>query len=254
MGFLTRILESGFDVRPVDHNRRICKIRNYLAHVAVYQSSLFITMACIDRCAATCTNVKYRKFYESVVAYRVLPVSILFCFLILSHIPIWFETEYVLSEFNVKVMRCYARKGTYRLVFNTFFLIFYSIIPLTLMSVFGLITVRNIRHKLLCCQTQKSRYLRKKDHQLITMMLMQILLFIILTFPFAIEKFYSILTENNVKSSLTIAWDNFVKSVILLLLYTNYSDSFYLYTLSATVFRKEFLAIFQKKFKETTID
>ncbi|CAF4578657.1 unnamed protein product, partial [Didymodactylos carnosus] len=252
-GFFVRILEYGFNVRPDDQILSICKIRYYLSHTAYFQSTYFIVMACIDRCAACSINRKYRKYCNSIIACRIILIIILSGFL--SHIQmlIWFETDDILNEFNQHETRCYARKGTYRLIFDMFFLIFYSIGPTLLMSIFGIITMYNIRHlrrqiKPVFNSTNR-RLVKRKDFQLILMMLIQILFVIILTFPFALEKFYSTLTENYIKSRLKLSWENLVKSIVILLLYINHSLSFYIYTLSGTSFRKEFYHIVQITFR-----
>jgi hypothetical protein len=89
-----------------------------------------------------------------------------------------------------------------------------------------------------------NRNVRRTDIQLLRMLVGQVLVIIIATFPFTIYQLYTSLTLNLSKNTLRIALENLLGEIAGVLTYFAHSSSFYLYTLTGTVFRKELLKIF----------
>ncbi|CAF1280496.1 unnamed protein product [Didymodactylos carnosus] len=90
------------------------------------------------------------------------------------------------------------------------------------MAVFGILTILNVgkmRRQIVPNQGVATIKMRKKDVQLMIMLLCQVGLILIFTSPFGIQKLYDTFTLNNVKTSLKIAEDNFATQLIRLISY-----------------------------------
>ena len=125
-------------------------------------------------------------------------------------------------------------------MYNDFnLLVTFSLFPPIGMLVLGLLTIRNVR---------ASRRLRKdtnvKDRQLTSMLLIQVLCLVILSLPVSVQKIYSEMTYDQWKSAEHKLIENFIATLVVLLALTNSSTSFYLFTLTGKVFRKELKNLF----------
>jgi hypothetical protein len=128
------------------------------------------------------------------------------------------------------------------------------LIPLLVMTIFGLMTLNNVRHarnrihgshistvnqsKVSIIRQQRSN---KTDHRLLSMLFVQVIILALLTIPLSIEKLYSTLTSNDVKSRFRRTIENIIYNFALLLTYLANGIPFYVYTISGGhVFRKAF--------------
>ncbi|CAF0739714.1 unnamed protein product [Didymodactylos carnosus] len=114
---------------------------------------------------------------------------------------------------------------------------FFAISPPILMTLFGLLTLMNIRTRRRRVVPINVRQTRQTDFQLFRMLLCQVTFYIILVSPF--NAMYAASTILGQTSSLF----NFIYKISRLFYFLSYSTSFYIYTLSARLYRKEFLKI-----------
>ena len=113
---------------------------------------------------------------------------------------------------------------------------------------FGLLTLHNLRQrrKIAVRLSDKNQVTRRTDTQLLRMLTAQVLLIIVFTLSFSIYRLYSTFTVNLTKSTLRIAQENLAFQIVGAMTYFAHSSSFYLYTLSGTLFRKEFIKIINR--------
>jgi hypothetical protein len=71
--------------------------------------------------------------------------------------------------------------------------------------------------------------------------------------PISIQKIYSEITLNEIKSTERQAIENFFATFVVLLALMNSSTSFYLFTLTGKVFRKELKSLFFSNRRQTNI-
>ena len=115
-----------------------------------------------------------------------------------------------------------------------FFFATFSFTPPLLMMIIGVATVSHIRLARVPITTTTTAaaapvgQLNKKDHQLITMLLFQLIATIAGTLPHALQKLYAIFTVNDTKTPLRTAVENALPQITRQLLYINASISFYL--------------------------
>lgn len=82
--------------------------------------------------------------------------------------------------------------------------------------------------------------------QLSRMLIIQVFVIAFSTLPFSIYRLYGAFTLNLTKNTLRLAQENFAFQIANTMTYFAHSTSFYLYTLTGTIFRKEFLQILRR--------
>jgi hypothetical protein len=124
-----------------------------------------------------------------------------------------------------------------------------------LMVLFGYLMVQNtknrrkrlhpqvsLHHMLSTNQTRAPQItdtMKKRDYQLLVMLFVQLSVYFVSCIPFPSYLIYTIATMNWVKSARQMAVDNMFMTVAYTLLYMNFSATFYIYTLTSPIFRKE---------------
>ena len=100
------------------------------------------------------------------------------------------------------------------------------------MIIVGLATFHNIHQSRaqidpIVINDRNINQLRKRDRQLIKMLLIQLIFTVIFTFPIAVQKLYATFTQNIVKSNYQVAAENFVAQLMRVFTFINSSSSFY---------------------------
>jgi hypothetical protein len=124
-----------------------------------------------------------------------------------------------------------------------FFTLFcYGIFPWFFMSLFGLFALKNLR------QYHRQRVnplpivvvtrMARLDHQLTSMLFLQIIYSIISSIPYCVEDIYSNLTQTTMKTPYRQAQENIAHQIIRLAFYLNYISLFYVNYLSSPIFRR----------------
>ncbi|CAF1446844.1 unnamed protein product [Adineta ricciae] len=158
----------------------------------------------------------------------------------------YFEIANVIDQFGQMTPICNARKGMYRSFHASWHMAVHSLCPCFLMLVFGILTVKNIRQNrrispLLIRINRHIERHRRTDRQILRMLAVQVLVIIISTTPSCIVRLYSSFTESIIKDAYRIAQENLGTQIANSLSFFAYSSSFYLYTLTGSLFRKELI-------------
>ncbi|CAF3543944.1 unnamed protein product [Rotaria sp. Silwood1] len=209
---ITRIISDGYKIDPSITSDVFCKMKYFLTYVSRTLSTWFLLLACIDRWAS---SIKIQRRFNSVK----------------------FKNSFSSTT-------CYAQSGLYRIFSDLQYLVFYALGPALMMLAFGLATLRNLRQthrQVLSNGTQTTKSTARRDHQLFAMLIMQVALIIVFTAPFAGQKLYDTFMLNVKKSSLEIAQDNLYAGIVRILSYGSHAFGFFVYTLSARIFRQELL-------------
>ena len=228
IGLLVRSLTNGF-LLPLENDILLwCKIRRYLTHINYLFSSSLLTMASINRYARVrqAQLTKNNHLYVLMCTHRttgiIIAVLLIFCLLINLHIPFLFEIDQGL---------CYARPGLYRSLFDIFFLLFYGLCPILIMTVTNVATIIEIRH--IRCLVHPT--ISRKEFYFIALVIVHSILNAILTLPYIINKFisYQFVSSSPTKSFILGS------AIAHLAFFMNHGVSFFLYTLTTTTFRRE---------------
>ncbi|CAF1000550.1 unnamed protein product [Didymodactylos carnosus] len=176
LAFIPRFY-SFVNTDPNTYSLLYCRWRFYVFHSLIMLSRYYIVLACIDRFALCSTNVKYRQFSRSKIAFRLIPLTALVWFIIPIHI-ILFQT--------IDKNRC-TQVGFYSLFFSIYAVIFAAVLPPLFMIVFTLLIFKNvkqIRRRIQPTTASNSLHIKQRDYQLIKMLLLQVIVYIISTLPY----------------------------------------------------------------------
>ncbi len=94
--------------------------------------------------------------------------------------------------------------------------------------------------------TETNRITRQTDRQLLQMLAAQVFVIKITTLPLSINQLYVSFTSSFTKITLRVVQENLVARIVGTISYFPHSSSFYSYTLTGTVFRKEFIQIIRQ--------
>ena len=118
------------------------------------------------------------------------------------------------------------------------------LIPVS-MLIFSILTIRNVQqlqHRVgnsNIIQQENLNNRRNFDDQLSLMILVQLGVYLLSNLPFDSYLLYVVITMNSVKSSLQTGIDNLYMTFAYLFTHINFAATFYLYTLTSQVFRKD---------------
>ncbi|CAF1293496.1 unnamed protein product, partial [Didymodactylos carnosus] len=107
------------------------------SYVAATLSTTLLLMACIDRYLMSSSKMKYRNLATARTATRyVIPTVIAVCCLLYIHMLLFYE---------IQLGQCQAAIGWYSEFFLYWYLVSYTLLPPTLMTTFGLLTLNNVK-------------------------------------------------------------------------------------------------------------
>jgi len=184
------------------------------------------------------------------VANRLILLTILLGFVAYIHVPIFFEIEIITAT---QKPTCYQSgpPGIYRIVLSFFNLIYFGVSPSLCMLLFGLLTLRNINQSkrmavgsLANLNTALSQNIRRTNRQMLRMLSVQVLVYCVTGLTFSMATFVLSIHPNEMKTVFQVAQENLIITVLGMLTNTGPALSFYLFTLSSGLSRKELKKLF----------
>ncbi len=139
VGMMSRML-NGYGHDYTLYSSALCKIRYFITYLSLTSTSWFIAFGCVDRYCSSSKSVQLRNWCKTKIVVRVLSAVLLACSLI------FVETLYCFNNGQSgTVAACYTITVRCQLVDGLLLVIFYTTIPICLMVVFGILTLKNIR-------------------------------------------------------------------------------------------------------------
>jgi hypothetical protein len=214
-----------------------CKSRVIVLFTSRNIASWLLVSATIDRYLLSSSNPNTRRKSNLKQAYRWI---IIICIISLV---LWSESLYCFDANMIGTpVKCYAKSDVCRIINDLSQSFVTTIIPSSLMMIFGLCTIANIRRirqiqPAITNNNNNSIRQRKTDNNLTRMLFCQVLLLTIFNIPQAIQKFYLTYTFYHAKSPSQIALENLLFNLVLLFTYVPNCLPFYLYILTSESFR-----------------
>ena len=233
---LTRLLEVGFESMNFTAKSLVfCRIRTLLYHAITTYSMFSLVLASFDRFLVT-RLVFYRKTTSNIVCFLLA----ILCLLAYTHVFKYFIID-------SKLEACCACFSTfYRTFFVWFYMSIYCVLPVTLMAVFGILTVRKIHKMRTILARQRVNTMRKREHHLIRIILATIALTIVLIIPYAVKNLnFALGPPIGPKNSFNAELQKILEDVSRLLLYVNHTIAFYLNLVASKDFREEFISVIE---------
>ncbi|CAF1339289.1 unnamed protein product [Adineta steineri] len=243
-----RILSDGYNIDISAYNIVICKTEVFLFHVIRTISCWLIVLASIDRYFNSSTKAQIRRMSSLKVA-RIATASISILIIILySPLIIYYDITYSTNGSGNIVPKCNSREGIHRSFDVFWFLILYSLLPSLLMVLFSFLTITNLRRhrQIVPRDPGNNLVVRRTDTQFLRMLIAQVFVIIVSTLPFCIVQIYGWYTANLAKNVLRLAVENLIYRVTGTIPYFAHISSFYMYTLTRTIFREELFKIIKR--------
>lgn len=238
---LTRLLEAGFGFHTSAESLLYCKVRSYIYYSTMTFSILCTVLASADRFLAT-TNLNRLKYLQRKSSARAACVIVAIVSLIsYTHILQYFHID------QIHHSCCPCLTNFYINFFAWFFVGFYCLFPTTLMSVFSILTIRNI-HRIRHVHPHNMCMIRRRERYLIQMTLSLVLLTLLCTLPFAAKHLYIALSTSKRTgfSEIEKLW----ATVLRLPFYINHAMPFYVNLVASKGFRQEFVKLI-KEFRDS---
>ena len=246
LSFLPAILQIGYNIEPGAYNLIYCRLRYYLGFLLACLPPFYLVLASIDRTLVTSLNARMRQLSNRYFMYKC--VFIVTLFWILFHIHALIYTT--ILQYGPNYFICYFQPGLYTVLVSYYTLIVNGIIPLILLSIFGILTIKNMHgtpvRNLIATRSINQGKIRnnikifyRKDQQLIRMLLIEILTCIIFNFIHPTVLLYSQITQNQMKSEKLTAIELFLISISTLSVHIPYCTSLYTNLIVSKSFRRE---------------
>jgi hypothetical protein len=240
---------SGLYLYALDHTDPVtsmlvfCKMRTYVLQASGYTYRWCLTVACFDRFALTAVNVHLRNLAQVRLARRAVIVIA----------AVWIVLPmYSVILNNLRGNTCgiiYSSIGAlYHSIFTT---VAATVLPTSIMATCALLIYRNLLRKQKQRQlmngsqertgpNKKQKLQSRRDQQVLLMLLIQAICYVGTTTPLMGMYFYNALTiyVSN-KSADRIAIERFSFYLAELINFLFPASSFYLYTISSKLFRRE---------------
>lgn len=240
-----RILAYNFGIDSANYNLGCCKLQTFSFYVARTISCWLIAAATVDRFLHSSKNTSIRRLSSLKTAKLTIGILSIAVPLLYSHMIAYFEIANIRDQYGNIVPICNAQIGIYRTFLGFWYMVWYALFPPFVMLLFGLLTLNNIRpgRQVVPRLPETNQVARRTDTQLLRMLAIQVLVVIICILPFSIYRLYATFTANEVKDTLRIAQENLALQLVGTMTCFAHSTSFYLYTLTGTIFRNEFITI-----------
>ncbi len=248
-GLLVRILTEGFQLDWTLTNIAWCKIRTYVTICASLTALSCFVWTAIDRFFSTCRQIKWRYLNSVYIAKQICILTIIVW--MLATMPTLIYTIPIRTK-----QACASSSLIWSQISVYFFNLFcYGIFPWFFMSLFGILTIKNLRHihrrRINPLPIRVLTRMARIDHQLTSMLFLQIIISIISSIPYCIQNIYNNLTQTIIKTEYRQAQENLFLQIVRLAFYLNYISMFYVNYLSSPIFRrisrKVLINLFQKK-------
>lgn len=180
-------------------------------------------------------------------------LAILLIGLAYVNVPIYFQLTPVSKT-------CIPMQGSYQTFYGIWSLIVFGLSPSILMLLFGMLTIKHTLQAKRQVIPSNSRRMtgevisqvqtRRKtvDKQMIRMMIIQCAVFIVTATPTSVNFIYTSIKPTVTTDVVAVAQANFVSRFVGLLSFTGPCVSFYLFTLSSVLFRREIARLFTSIF------
>ncbi len=220
-----------------------CKIWYYLLQATSMMFRWMLAAACLDRYVLSSTNAHLRRFASVHIARRVVVAIVLIWIMFPVH---------RLIIYGLRAGSCAIVYGYVGALYDGIFTIINACgIPIPIMVICSLLIRRNLTKKRerrnfnadQQRRTSNNEHLqRKRDQQALIMLFVQIFVYVILTLPWMIYMIYDAISLNILnKSADRLAIEGFMRFLTATVIFLFPTASFYLYTLTSSMFRKELL-------------
>jgi len=256
ISFLPIILEIGYELTPTTYNLFLCRLRLYTTFLMNCLCPFYLLLASVDRTLVTSPNARTRQRSTHRLAYQSIVIGTIIWIIGLSHVLVFSDLIRIETGNTI----CYVQLGWYSAAITYGSLIKEILIP-SLMIIFGLTSIRNIRHvriNILTTTTASISYYpnhtgnnntnlnsaRAKDRQLILMLLVDITIYVFFSLIMAVTLMYEQITRDKRKTLEKLHIELLIKSIAMFAAHIPFCINSYANLLVSKTFRKEVKELF----------
>ena len=229
------LLADGYQFDLSSSSSFSCKLTGYLLNLCPYLSLYLIVLASIDRYCASSMHASIRRLNSVKIARWAIGLLFISLMAIMSWAFVVFDLQ------QLGLLRCVIQSEFLSgQIFLFGLIVCYVIVPPLLMILFGLLTIKNIQTTRL--NLERISHHRRTESQLSRMLFLQVGVHFILVLPFC-TMFFMIILPITLRTTVEFYY---VYVICKLPFYLTFTTAFFLYIISAQVYRKEFLRLFRK--------
>ena len=228
---------------PLQNILILCKLQFYFRHTPYQMMRTFMILACINRYIASHVQHRLQFFNQYKLTIRCIIFVVIFWLLVCSFIPVFVSIENGVCGIN---------NDSYALIYSIYLLIFAGILPPLLMTISSLLIIFNLKKIRTRIQpqgqTSNNNQTRKRDRDYIRMLLVEIMIYVLIQFPFTLVVFYTTVTQlDDTTNNNSKQWVIFLVYITrTFLVYLHNSLPFYIYITMSKSFRNEFKELITK--------
>ena len=231
----SNLLADGFAINLESYSSSFCKLSTFLLNFCPHFSVYMLILASIDRYLSSSLNPLKRNLSNIRIARWLILIVLIFT------IIFTIGNVIVVNTYSNGINICSSNTNT---LFNQFLrttqVISYVIISPLLMIIFGLLTIHNTNNF-----TQNhliTLHYRRNERQLTRMLIVQVSTHVVLSLPFCVLFFMTIIP---IEFTSTIMF-YFLLILFKIPFYITFITPFFLYILSAKLYRTEFILLLKK--------
>jgi hypothetical protein len=242
----------GFKITPTFYSSVVCKLQLYLYYTTYCISSWLMVACCADRFFSSSRSANVRSYSNIRWTSRIILAIIIILLILYSEVFYCYEA----NQFN-KPAPCFPQNDACNAVDIVFYFIFQAIGPPVFMLIFGIGTFIHIRQGRQIRQQPTSaaetgtrtissiltRKTRRNGEEILSMLTIQVILYLICSMPFFATKIYSIIPLSINKSALRLSVENLIVNITVFISFIDKIFSFYIYTLSSKYYRQELIKL-----------
>lgn len=234
-GFLPQVVFRLTGSNPLTNDLVICKLRWYLGPLTGVISLHCISLAAINQYLVTSRTIRLHQIITRRRAIYMSSFVAILWTVILSPMLVF----YTHGTNSANATTCNIVNPIFAVYDAHLSILLYSLVPIVTLSIFSLLTWRNIRRNLLRRRTL--------EQSLTRMLLAQIVMVLLTTIPSAVNQMYFFYTRTVPKDPLRLAQESILSSAYIVLSFLTHSMSFYTYLLTSKVFRRNIRSLLTAK-------
>ncbi|CAF1241473.1 unnamed protein product [Adineta steineri] len=234
---LIHILNFGFNINAYTSSVALCKLLNYALYTVNKLPPTVLILASIDRLLLSSQNVNIRLYSSKRLAY--FSLSITTAFWVIFYIPI--PIEFDLFQLYPSSFKCYiGYSGFYNVFISLFSLVVNVSFSVTLIILF-LMAFKNARQLRSVPRQQRHQFrtMNKKDFQLLRCLYALDIAYICFTLFTSIFNVYLASTQDQIRTPLRSAVENFLTRVAVFSYHIPFCISFFIFLSLSKAFRQE---------------
>ena len=220
-----------------------CQLQFYLRHSFNQMMRTLFIFACADRYASSSNNVRIRAFNRYKIAVWIT-VCVPIFWLLLAIFPTMLQ--------SLQNGKCEGNRGLPAIILSIYITITVGILPLLCISILALLMLNNLKYIRIRVQQITSSgpgvsSLRRRDRDMMRMLLIEIMCYISTAAPLTINLIYKASTQAVMKSNERQQIELFINYLTgTFFIYFNNSLSFWIYIVTSRSFRLELKNLFIK--------